>query len=63
MFDRIDFDNPSNIVLVLIIVFVSGFFVGSQYELCVAMPDEWFTGFVSGLVLVLCLLFLFRQRE
>ncbi len=47
----------------LIGLFACAFLVNSQRELCVAMPEQWFTGFVSAIVLVLCAKIQFHQRE
>ncbi len=47
----------------LIGLFACAFLVNSQRELCVAMPEQWLTGFVSAIVLVGCVKIKFHQRE
>ena len=59
----IDIDDPLNefanvfgkFAVITILVF--------QYEICVAMPEQWFTGFVSAIVLVICVKITFHHRE
>ncbi len=48
-------------ILAVVILLAGCAFVGSQGTICIAMPAEWFTGLVSGLVMVLCIYF--HQRE
>ena len=48
MLDDIFYDY----VLPIVIVVAAGVFVCSQYDLCVANPDEWFTGAVAGVIAV-----------
>ena len=59
----INLDNPVNIILIVVIIWAGLFFLGIQYELCVAMPERWFAGFASGMVLVICLAILYHRRE
>ena len=58
-----DTDNPIVIFLTLIGVLVGVWFVCTQYELCVAMPSEWYSGVVSGIMFALILRILFHRRE
>ena len=60
---KIDYDNPTNIFLILVTLVAVGIFACMQYKLCIEMPAEWFVGMESGLVAVLCLCVLFHQRE
>ena len=58
-----DTDNPLTIFVSIIAILVGMWFVCTQYEICLAMPDNWFCGMVSGLIFGLCLWLLFRRRE
>ncbi len=60
---KIDYDNPAIIVLMLIIIGAGIWFVGTQYEICLEMPEQWFEGFVSGLITFFCTWLLLHQRE
>lgn len=56
-------DDSLNIAAILFGVLAGIIFVSSQYEICIEMPERWFTGFVSGMVLVICLAILYHRRE
>ena len=56
-------DDPLNIAAILFGILAGIIFLGSQYEICVAMPEQWFTGFASGMVLAVCLAVLYYRRE
>ena len=56
-------DDPLNIAAILFGVFAGIIFLGIQYEICIAMPERWFAGFASGMVLVICLAVLYHRRE
>lgn len=55
-------DDPLNIVLMIIIAGTGIWFLGTQYEICVEMPERWFAGFASGMVLAVCLTVLYNRR-
>ncbi len=59
----IDPDNPVSIIVILFGVFAGIIFLGSQYEICVAMPEQWFAGFTSGMVLAICIAVLLPRRQ
>ena len=56
-------DDPLNVVLVIMSIWAGLFFLGIQYEICTEMPVQWFVGFVSGMVLAVCLAVLYHRRE
>ena len=59
----IDPEDPLNIMVILLGVLAGVFFIGAQFEICVEMPERWFSGVVSGIVLALCLTVLYHRRE
>lgn len=59
----IDPDDPLNIVAILFGAFAGIIFLCSQYEICIAMPESWFAGFSSGIVLAVCMAVLLHRRQ
>ena len=59
MYDDIFYDY----VLPMVILVAAGVFVCSQYDLCIANPDEWFTGTVAGVIAALGSWVRSRKRE
>ncbi len=55
--------NPLNVVLVVVGMWAGLFFLGIQYEICAEMPERWFAGFASGMVLAVCLAVLYSRRD
>ena len=59
----VDPDDDLSIIAIFFGILAGIIFVSSQYELCIAMPKQWFTGFASGMVLAVCLAILYHRRE
>ncbi len=59
----IDIDDPLNAFPIVFGIFAAITFLTFQYEICIAMPEQWFGGFVSGIVLAVCLAVLFHRRQ
>ena len=56
-------DAPLSFVLMIIITGTGLWFLGTQYEICAAMPERWLEGLISGMVLAICLAVLYHRRE
>lgn len=59
----LNLDDPLNIFLAIVSIAAGIFFLGIQYEICIEMPDQWFAGFSSGMVLAGCLAVLYSRRD
>lgn len=61
--NMINLDDPLNTVLLVVSMWAGLFFLSIQYEICAEMPERWFVGFASGMVLAVCLAVLYHRRE
>ena len=58
----LNLDDPLNVVLMTIITGTGLCFLGTQYEICAAMPERRLEGLISGMVLAICLAVLYKRR-